>query len=94
MSQEAAAAAAAPPPVAPGGQVVQADATTAANAVSANNANEAADQTSFSSMEALRKKYPKLYDLMLQGSMTTFFQRQNDSNERIKEDNRKSREDH
>lgn len=88
MSQEAAAAAA----VAPGAQTVQADAATAANAKSSNaSANEAAD-TSFSSMGELRRKYPKLYDLMLQGSMTTFFQRQNESNERIKEDNRKSRE--
>ncbi|MFA6916336.1 MAG: hypothetical protein WC222_08060 [Parachlamydiales bacterium] len=91
MSQEAAAAAS----VAPGAQTVEADATTAANAVSSNGGTKesvSGSDTSFSSLGELRRKYPKLYDLMLQGSMTTFFKRQNDSNERIKQENKKHRD--
>lgn len=85
---------ASPPSVNP--TAVTADATTAAGAVSSNTGKQETGKVSlkdtFSSMGELKKKYPKLYELLMEGSIVTFIQKQEKSNQRIKEINREARE--
>lgn len=77
-------------------QIVSPDATTSANAVGSNGENSAKKVSTgdtFSSMDELRTKYPELYNLMMQGQMISFIKKQERANDRLKELNRKARED-
>lgn len=76
--------------------IVKPDATTAANAVGSNAENstkQISGSDSFSSMDELKTKYPQLYNLMMQGQMISFIKKQERANDRLKEINRKARED-